>query len=367
MSNADALRSLTQDMAQAHEERTRRIAEIGKETARLLNRFDKEHQAMGKRLTAELAKAEKERRSQTQAEISERKSEVSSLLDGFDKQHQAMSQELRAELAKVRPELATAEAERRSEDQAEIRQMESEVSSLLDGFDKQHQAMSQELRAELAKVRPELATAEAERKSRDQAEIRQMESEVSSLLDDFDKQHQAMSQELRAKLASDESQRKTQTQAEIRQRQSEVSGLLDRFGAEAKERADEVISIRSEAGDLVEGFRRDSADTAAAWRDLVATMQAKRGMAAAPRPARPPVAEAVEEEVPVEKVAPEEKGELQNRILDLIMEHAEGIKLIEMTEATGEARVKLGNITRMLLDEGKIRKEGLLYFPAQRP
>ena len=99
-------------------------------------------------------------------------------------------------------------------------------------------------------------------------------------------------------------------------------------------------------------------------------MQAKRGVVVAPPPVKPPEvvvekppAVAVEEEVPVEEMVPEERVRLETRILDLIRERPEGIRLTEIAEAVGEARVKVGNITRILVDEGKIRKEGLLYFP----
>ncbi len=67
--------------------------------------------------------------------------------------------------------------------------------------------------------------------------------------------------------------------------------------------------------------------------------------------------------MPVEEVLPEEKVRLEEEILHLIGEHPEGIRLVEIAERTGVARIKAGNVTRMLVDEGKIRKEGLLYFP----
>ncbi len=54
---------------------------------------------------------------------------------------------------------------------------------------------------------------------------------------------------------------------------------------------------------------------------------------------------------------------LEEQILTLINEHPEGIKLTEIEKALGVARIKAGNITRVLVDEGKVRKEGLLYFP----
>jgi DNA-binding Lrp family transcriptional regulator len=57
----------------------------------------------------------------------------------------------------------------------------------------------------------------------------------------------------------------------------------------------------------------------------------------------------------------------RERILSLISEHPEGISLRELEEAAGIARIRAGNITRMLLDEGIIKKVGLLYFPAETP
>jgi hypothetical protein len=65
----------------------------------------------------------------------------------------------------------------------------------------------------------------------------------------------------------------------------------------------------------------------------------------------------------VEEVVPEEKERLENRILDLIREHPEGVRLTTIADTVCEARIKVGNVTRMLIDEGKIGKEGLLYFP----
>jgi len=182
-----------------------------------------------------------------------------------------------------------------------VMQIKKETAELLRDTAKEHKEMGAQLRSDLAKVKPEIARAEAERKKASQAET--------------------------------------------------------------KERAAEVSRIRSEARELVEGFRRDSAETAAAWRDLVTTMQAKRGVAVAPPPVKLPVAEVIEEEVPVEEVLPEEKVRLEEEILSLIGEHPEGIRLVEIAERADVARIKAGNVTRMLVDEGKIRKEALLYFP----
>lgn len=58
-----------------------------------------------------------------------------------------------------------------------------------------------------------------------------------------------------------------------------------------------------------------------------------------------------------------EKTEAKERISALIDEHPEGIRLKEMEDVTGLARIRIGNLSRVLLDEGRIRKVGLLYFP----
>ena len=176
-------------------------------------------------------------------------------------------------------------------------------------------------------------------------ESKERSAEVSTLLKGFDKEQKEMGTQLRAEL-------------------SKVKPEIARAEAERKSQAETEVKERSaEVSDLLAGFRKDSAETAAAWRDLVTTMQAKRGVAVAPPPVKPPVAEVIEEEVPVEEVVSEEKARLEEEILSLIGECPEGIRLVEIAERTGVARIKAGNVTRMLVDEGKIRKEGLLYFP----
>ena len=59
----------------------------------------------------------------------------------------------------------------------------------------------------------------------------------------------------------------------------------------------------------------------------------------------------------------EEEVPLEEEILALIGQHPEGIRLVEIADRTEVARIKAGNVARMLVDKGKVRKEGLLYFP----
>lgn len=247
-------------------------------------------------------------------ENKERSAEVKSLLQDFARAHSEMASQLRTELGKVKPELA-------------------------------------KVKAELAKVKPEIAAAESERKNQAEMEVRERAVEIKSLLAAFDKEENAMAAQLKAELAkvkseitAAESERKNQAEAEIRARKFDVSSLL-------------------------EGFKKDLAETATAWRELAATIQVTRGVAVAPRPvksskavAEKPPAANVKKEMPGEKANPGKKVRLEEQILALISEHPEGIKLTEIAERTGVARIKAGNVTRMLVDEGKIIKEGLFYF-----
>lgn len=55
--------------------------------------------------------------------------------------------------------------------------------------------------------------------------------------------------------------------------------------------------------------------------------------------------------------------DLKTRFLSVIKAHPEGISLTDVADKLGMATVALGRVSRNLLDEGGIRREGKLYFP----
>lgn len=79
--------------------------------------------------------------------------------------------------------------------------------------------------------------------------------------------------------------------------------------------------------------------------------------------------EGTETAPPVRAVAAAEErvfsSPLAERVLDIVSAHPEGITLVDMESILGESRVRLGAVTRELLDAGLIAKEGRLYFPAK--
>jgi len=77
----------------------------------------------------------------------------------------------------------------------------------------------------------------------------------------------------------------------------------------------------------------------------------------------------VEEEVIKEAAKEVEKEEappemdIEEKVLGFIKNHPEGVRVGEMESALGATRMRLGAISKKLLDEGKVRKEENLYYP----
>ncbi|MFC1999638.1 hypothetical protein ACFLXE_02635 [Chloroflexota bacterium] len=322
MSNATAIRNLAQDMVRAQDERARRIQELQNEvmairdgTVALLRSLDKAHSEMSARLRAEMEK--------WNAGL---KTDTADLLRSLDKAHSEMSARLRAEMEKWNAGLKT------------------DTADLLRSLDKAHSEMSARLRAEMEKWNAGLKT------------------DTADLLRSLDKAHSEMSARLQSQLSEarrkrdkEEKQRRNGAEAEARARSVDVSNIQ----AEAQQ-------VLAEARQMLRRLREDSAEGAAAWKELVGTMHGRRSATAAP----PPVGLAVqarEEAPPAEAATPEParegNGGLKETIVAMVQGHPEGMKLTEIAEATGEARIKIGNITRMMVNEGMITKDGLFYYP----
>jgi len=87
---------------------------------------------------------------------------------------------------------------------------------------------------------------------------------------------------------------------------------------------------------------------------ITATLGKKRGL-------KPKVKIRPEEGAVEEEEKPLELG-LEERILEFVKSHTEGVKVGDMEDPLGVARMRLGKIAKRLLDEGKIKKEGDMYF-----
>ncbi len=59
-------------------------------------------------------------------------------------------------------------------------------------------------------------------------------------------------------------------------------------------------------------------------------------------------------------------NELYDRLFTYLANHPDGVKLAEMEEEFGEARIRIANVLRSLMDENKVGKRDLLYFVIQK-
>lgn len=62
----------------------------------------------------------------------------------------------------------------------------------------------------------------------------------------------------------------------------------------------------------------------------------------------------------------EKKMKLEAKVLDYIIHHENGVRISEMETPLRESRMKLGFVTKSLLEEGKIIKVNNEYFPKNK-
>ena len=270
--------------------------------------------------------------------VSENKQGTANLLDTFDKDHEKMAKALRSELAEFKSELDASEKDRKSTDQAEVNQRRQDITNLLVEFDRAHEEMGDALRSELAGFKSELDASEKDRKSTDQAEVNQRRQDITNLLVEFDRAHEEMAKALRSEL--------TRIKPELKSAESERKA-----GVHA-----DMAAVQAEIKEM-----------SSAWKELITTMQSVRGRTVITGKAKvvagkvtKTVEEAIEE--PVEE-AIEEREQLRSKIIDIVADNPDGIKMTKIAEKLGiENWRSLIPVMRRFVDENELEKEGSLYF-----
>jgi len=298
-------------------------------------------------------------------EIRKLAKDTQNTLKGFQGEQKDMAAKLRKTLEQEEADRLKAESERlktfgsmKSEIQAEQKNRNKAVDDLLEKFAKDHEAMANELRGTLAE-------GEAERNKA-----------VADLLEKFAKDHEDMAAELRRTLEQGEADRlkasgslKNEIQTEQKNRNKAVADLLEKFAKDHEDIAaelrktlkeGEVVRLK-EVLNLLQEFKTEREKMAANWQALTAAMANKRGIK--PRVEAEvkvrPVEEAIEEMK--EEVTP--KMDLEEKVLEFINRHPEGVKVGDMEEPLGVTRMRLGQIAKRLLKKGDVRREGNIYFP----
>lgn len=252
-----------------------------------------------------------------------------------------------------------------------VNELSNSVGNMIEGIQKGHKEMADKLKADLAKGEEERLKGEEERlkdfktmMADIQKAVKEIETYVKNKLKEFSDAHADMSEELKKELAKYVNDL-VNTTKELMGNNKKLMGNIQ---ARQKER-------NAEVADLLEAFKTEREKMAANWQALTANWQALTAKMAKKRGIKPevevevkvrPVEEVVEEvveEAKEEEVPPEIS--LEERVLDFIERHPEGVRVGNMEEPLGVTKLRLGKIAKSLLNEGKVRKEDNLYFPLE--
>lgn len=242
-------------------------------------------------------------------------------------------------------------------------------------------------------------------------------NDTNQILSDFDKEHQEMSDELRAELGNNLAERVKYTNDLLKgfqKRLSEISqenqtmaknlrkdlnngetsrlnnykGLMKEIHTSVKGIQKQVKDIQKATAALIGNYSQERSDGQAEWSKMQVTVAEFRKTGVIKETKEPvvktekkkePVTEV--ENKPVVEVKVEEVKEipvevkmkevpkpvipmtLDEKVLDYINKHPNGLKISEMEQPLGETRMKLGFVAKALLEEGKVQKMDNVYFP----
>jgi len=239
------------------------------------------------------------------------------MLGSFKASHKKMGAQLRRELA---------------DDKAKVG---AEVKAMRSGFQSSRKEMSSALKKDLAE------------------HTQAVRGEVARLRQEIGASHQNMSAKLRKNLAQGPAARKSEVHVMLNDFQREHNQMGTQL---RKELADNDRGIKSEVAGMRQETKSDLGEARTAWQELTRGVK-KATVKATPETVKAEVAEAA----PVE----EETPDLEAKLLAAITEHPEGITLTEVAESLGVAPIVFGRTSKKLVDEGRIRKEDRVYFPAR--
>lgn len=409
MGMAEQMKNLSEEILSSYklraaefQQRLKDNAELVKEVQKTLDGFRNDHMEMAATLRANatnlrtnLAKEQKDRLISFQqlmngihGSISDIENEVegikvttANMLSGFSVSHDEMATQLRNDLDQDKTNRLNWNTGRLKEFgkmmkninndilkiQKEVANVFGYTDKLLKKFANDHGKMSAEMKAELT------------------ANLTERIQYTQNLLNQFDKRLAEMSKE-NQKMAKELKLDLQKSRNELSK--SDVQRLKD-FNVAFTGIQKRVHEIQKYVDTFLGEFSTDRKQAAETWKKLSAAI-AKMGKlpepvaaikkpAPAPTPEKPLAQEIiVKPEIPAEpekvikvepvteqpKIAEQPKElTLEEKVLQFINNHKKGVRVAEMEQPFGETRMRLGFITKKLLDEGKILKIENSYYP----
>lgn len=407
MGMAEQMKNLSEEILSSYKQRAAEFqlrlkenAELVKEVQKTLDGFRNDHMEMAATLRANaanlrsnLAQEQKDRLKSFQqlmngihGSISEIENEVegirvstADMLKGFSNSQNEMATQLHTDLDQDKTDRRNWNSERLHEFEKMMKNINHEIdviqkkvvgvfgytNKLLTKFSKDHSKMSAKVKADLT------------------ANLTERVQYTQNLLNQFDKMLVEMSKEnknMALKLKLDLQKSQTELSQSDAQRLKEFNLAFTSI----KKR---VHEIQKYVNTFLGEFSTDRKQAAETWKKLSAAI-AKLGKLPeppvaitkpAPVPEKPEKkAESVKPVIPAEsepvkniepvteqpKMAePPKEHTLEEKVLQFINSHKNGVRVAEMEQPFGETRMRLGFITKKLLDEGKIQKIENSYYP----
>jgi uncharacterized protein YoxC len=408
-----------------NEEIARRNEELVNEVQKTLDGFRKDHQGMAAVLNANavalrkgLANGEKERLNtynelmdgihgtiaSIQKGVMTIQTSTSDLINEFTASRAQMAVDLGKFFAQNRDGLEQNEKIRMQDEKTRMKEFDAMMNNInndlksinnevlgifkstndmLEKFEKEHQEMSAELRAELSKNLSERVTY-----------TKSLLLEFQKRLSEIGNENQELAKKMRKELANSQKQI---AKGEV-ERLNEYKAVMNGIHAAIKGIRKDVNDIQKSTSAMIGDYSQDRSQAAAAWNKMQETIAQlkEKGFVVPPKvvvkkeakkeapvkkdketpvEAKPdekvietPVAETAQKDREAPVKAPEQvvPMTLEEKILDYINKHPGGVRISEMEEPLGEARMKLGFIAKNLLDSGKVQKIDTVYFPLKK-
>ncbi len=355
---------------------------------------------------------------------------VGKKLQQYRNEQQDTAKTISANAAELQNNLALGEKDRQEKYnqligsiQKDIKSIEEDVkgvkassNALIKDFSAARKIMSNDLDKFFSEENKLRADNEQSRMADYELYIGKISDEVSSIfnytneiLEKFGSEHKEMSADLRKELNDNRNERFEYTHALLKSIQGRIAEIsnenlnaarklktdmdkgeadrLKEYNALFDKISHEVTELRNSTSNLLDNYSKDRSKGAEHWKEMQEQIAAIRSgeQVAAPEivekkvekgEIKAEVAVPVAKELPVfeEKAAPViveapkvvEESNLEDKILNYINNHSQGVKVSDMEEPLHETRMKIGFAAKCLLDAGKVTKVDNLYYPIKK-
>ena len=397
---SDEILASYKQRAAEFQQRLKNNAEIVKEVQKTLDGFRKDHQEMAATLRANaanlrstMAQGQKERLtsfqqmmsgihgsiSQIQDEVEGIKISTSDMLKDFSTDHDEMTVKLHKELDQDKANRLNWNTGRMKEFNSlmkginkEIVKIKKEVGDifgytdqLLTNFSNEHSDMSAAMRAELKSNLTERVTY-----------TQKLLSQFDKKLAEMSKENQKMAKELkldllksRKELSKSDAQRLkdfnikfTDIQKRVHEIQKFVNTFLGEFSADRKQAASTWAKLAEAIAKLEQSPQQ--APVVKKQTPAPEKPAAKKGIVAEKEIVVDVAVNKTEPGVEMPKnVEPHNELTLEEKVLNYINAHKNGVKVTDMEVPLSDNRMRIGFITKKLLDEGLVLKVDNYYYP----